>query len=247
MSVAVGALALALCLGAGAYAQDQQTNPSPAPNAGSAPGMQDQQNAPMNGSDMSRRRDRRGDMNGTGMPMAAPEAIDWSRRYALTPLDQKRLQAMGLSKEEVWAVAKAAHEGNVDVDRVAQMVLRGRSYFQIAEELNVPYDSLFKWPQRWQSPEWAEAVKEGSPVWYPRMSGMSGEGGMNRGGMRERGDMMRDQGGMSEGTQRVSAPSCPVCGMKLSTTQTAANPRAVVIQGTTYYCCAGCDMSKAPQ
>jgi len=246
MTLAVGALALALCLGTGAgvYAQDQQNNPTPTPGASSPSGAQDMQN----GTDMGRRgrRGRRadrmgGDMNQSSGTMAEPGAMNWSRRYQLTPLDQKRLQAMGLTKEEVWAVAKAAHESNRDVDDVAQMVLRGRSYFQIADELNIPYSSLLRWPQRWQSAEWADEVKEGSPVWYAHSAGMSGEnGGMNQGGMRERGSM-------PEGVQRVSAPTCPACGMKLSTTETAANPRAVVISGTTYYCCAGCDMSKTQQ
>jgi len=171
--------------------------------------------------------------------------MDWSRRYQLTPLDQKRLQAMGLGKEEVWAVAKAAHESNRDVDDVAQMVLRGRSYFQIATELNVPYNSLFRWPQRWQSAEWAEEVKEGSPVWYAHSPGTTGGGAMNQGGMRERGETNGSGGSTAEGTQRVAAPTCPACGMQLATVESAANPRAVVIAGTTYYCCAGCDMSKA--
>ncbi len=211
MNLAVGALSLALSLGAGAgaYAQDQQSNPtptpSPTPSATSPSGAQDMQNGTMNGSDMGRRGRRRsrrndqmtgGDMTGSSTAAVGPEAIDWSRRYMLTPLDQKRLQAMGLTKEEVWATEKAAHEANVDVDRVAQMVLRGRSFGQIADELNIPYNSMFRWPQRWQSAEWADAVKEGSPVWYAHSSGMSGtNGGMNSGGMRERQDRMQNQGG----------------------------------------------------
>jgi YHS domain-containing protein len=185
----------------------------------------------------------------TPTPMVGNEMhIDWSRRYQLTPLEQKRLQAMGLSKEEVWAVAKAAHESNEDVDTVADMVLRGRTYWQIANELNIPYDSLFKWPQRWQSPEWADQVRAGSPVFIPRSAGMTGENGeMNRGGMGQRGEMMREENGGQASVQPASTATCPVCHMKLSTVQTAANSRAVVINGTTYYCCSGCDMSKATQ
>ncbi len=37
---------------------------------------------------------------------------------------------------------------------------------------------------------------------------------------------------------------CPVCHMKMTTEATAANTRAVTISGKTWYCCAGCDMSK---
>ena len=40
------------------------------------------------------------------------------------------------------------------------------------------------------------------------------------------------------------APKCKACGMTLSTKKTKATPVAVKIKGKTYYCCAGCDMSK---
>jgi hypothetical protein len=37
---------------------------------------------------------------------------------------------------------------------------------------------------------------------------------------------------------------CPVCKtMDMTTTPTASNTRAVKINGKTWYCCAGCDMS----
>jgi hypothetical protein len=177
--------------------------------------------------------------------------INWSDAYQLTPLEHKRLRAMGLSDPEVFAVAKAARESGREVDDVAQMVMRGRSYFQIAEQLGVPYNSLFKWPARWQTPQWQEEVRAGSPVWIPNPQGMTpGNGGdmENSGGnRRERQNRMRSQRGATPGAQRVSAPSCPVCHMQLVTTASAANPRAVVIEGKTYYCCAGCDMSKLPQ
>jgi hypothetical protein len=37
---------------------------------------------------------------------------------------------------------------------------------------------------------------------------------------------------------------CSVCGMTMTAKPTASNKRAVTIKGKTYYCCAGCDMSK---
>jgi hypothetical protein len=39
-------------------------------------------------------------------------------------------------------------------------------------------------------------------------------------------------------------PNCPVCKMALSKTKTDANPTAVKIKKTTYYCCDKCDMSQ---
>jgi hypothetical protein len=37
---------------------------------------------------------------------------------------------------------------------------------------------------------------------------------------------------------------CPACGMMMPTVATATMTRAVKYNGKTYYCCAGCDMSK---
>jgi hypothetical protein len=37
---------------------------------------------------------------------------------------------------------------------------------------------------------------------------------------------------------------CAVCGMTMTAKPTASNTKAVTIKGKTYYCCAGCDMSK---
>jgi hypothetical protein len=128
------------------------------------------------------------------------------------------------------------------------MVFRGRSYWQIAEELGVPYESLFKWPARWQTPQWQEEVRAGSPVWIPNPEAMTPgtRGETERPGRARRGagSNMRS---MAPGAERVSAPTCPVCHMQLTTTASASTPKAVVIEGKTYYCCAGCDMSKTPQ
>ena len=47
--------------------------------------------------------------------------------------------------------------------------------------------------------------------------------------------------------KKAAAPICSACKMTLSTKKTAANPRMVKIGKKTYYCCAGCDMSKKPE
>lgn len=43
---------------------------------------------------------------------------------------------------------------------------------------------------------------------------------------------------------KAAAPTCPACKMTLSTKKTKDNPKAVKINGKTYYCCAKCDMDK---
>jgi len=186
----MGALALALWVGAGSsvVAQDQQNSqPSSTPAASSAAAT-DQQNGGTNGGDMGRRsrRDRmRRNMQGSdmsGMNTARAERIRWSDRYRLTPLEHKRLRAMGLTDAEVFGVANAARESGVDSDEIAQMVLRGRSFFQIADQLGVPFDSLQRRRPEWQTAEWEQGVHEG---WYSyphagSMAGMSSDRGSNR-------------------------------------------------------------------
>lgn len=196
MSLAVGTLALALYVGAGssAFAQDQQNNQPNNPPSSSGAATQDQQNqqnaAPqgqqngtMNGSDMnsndrsSRRRNRDNSMRSSDMSGADVERenrIRWSNRYRLTPLEHKRLRAMGLTDQEVFGVANAAHDSGVDVDEITQMVLRGRSFFQIAEQLGIPYEPLSRRRPEWQTAEWEQGVKEG---WFTHRQGMSSYSG----------------------------------------------------------------------
>src|SRR5205809_883943 len=153
MSFAVGTLALVLFVGAGTsvYAQDQQNNQPANPPASSGATTQDQQSgqtatpqAQPNGADVNGRRSRRERMRDntmrgsdmtTGSSVVGTSRIDWSERYRLTPIEHKRLRAMGLSDDEVFAVSNASEESGVDVDEITQMVLRGRDYFQIAEQL----------------------------------------------------------------------------------------------------------------
>lgn len=40
----------------------------------------------------------------------------------------------------------------------------------------------------------------------------------------------------------AAPPKCSACSMTLSTKKTAQTPRAVKINGKTYYCCAACKM-----
>lgn len=42
----------------------------------------------------------------------------------------------------------------------------------------------------------------------------------------------------------VETLKCAACGMEMSTKRANRRQKAVKIKGKTYYCCAGCDMSK---
>jgi hypothetical protein len=218
----ISVLSLALCLG-----------------SGTSVSAKSHKSDNMKGSQMS---------SSGSMEDRAGMGINWSDRYRLTPLEHKRLRAFGLSDPEVFAVAKASAESGRDVDDVAQMVFRGRTYWQIADDLNIPYDSLFKWPARWQTPQWQDEVRAGSPVWIPNPEAMTPG---SRGEPESPGRARRGGGGtrrgMTPGAERVSTATCPVCHMQLTTTASASAPKAVVISGKTYYCCAGCDMSKIQQ
>jgi len=198
LMLGVGALALSLVTCSGAFARERQAASTMSPGMSAGSGM----------------------MGSTARPMS------WSHRYRLTPIEHKRLRAMGLTDKEVYAVASAAHSSGQSVDEVAQMVLRGREYFQIARDLNIPYSVFEHRRPEWDTPEWKHAVDEG---WYTMEQGTSIPGTPPR------------------GTARAAAMTCPVCGMSLATTRSAATPAMVKIAGTTYYCCAKCDMSKIKQ
>jgi hypothetical protein len=119
-----------------------------------------QQSAPMTG--------------GTAMMDSATRPMDWSHRYMLTPLDHKRFEAMGLNDDEVFMVANAARLSGRDPYEIAQMVLRGRAFFQIARELNIPPDRLNDRMPEWETAEWERAVREG---WYTHRQGMMSTSG----------------------------------------------------------------------
>jgi hypothetical protein len=101
---------------------------------------------------------------------------DWSRRYELTPIEHKRLRAFGLTDEEVFAAANAAEKTGIQLDAPnfddpAQMILRGRAMWQIAQDLNIPVTALASKKPEWETAEWRQAVDEGS--WYAHPAGVS--------------------------------------------------------------------------
>jgi hypothetical protein len=111
----------------------------------------------------------------SGSTMASTEmrSVDWSRRYELTPIEHKRLRALGLTNKEVFAVANAARLSRRSLeapsfDDPAQMILRGRAEWQIARDLNVPATALDDRQPEWETAEWETAVDEG---WFTYRQG----------------------------------------------------------------------------
>jgi len=97
-------------------------------------------------------------------PYAMPVTkIDWSRRYVLTPVEMKRLRAMGLRDSEIFAIANGASLSGMPVDELAQKIFRGETVDMIAEDLHVPVSSLTDVKPEWKTPEWDQAVKDGLP------------------------------------------------------------------------------------
>jgi hypothetical protein len=173
MRLALGAAALALCVGTGtgAYAQDQQGG-------------------------MTSGADRQSGMMGTTSMSDQTGRTDWSRRFRLTPLEHKRLRAMGLTNSEVFGVANAAEQSGLYVDDIAQMVLRGREFFQIARDLNIPFDRLNDRRPEWETAEWDQAVREG---WYTHRQGQSSMTMERQRTMERRESTTERQGGASSG------------------------------------------------
>jgi len=58
------------------------------------------------------------------------------------------------------------------------------------------------------------------------------------------GSASASNGGGQQVADTEETMKCPVCGMTMTAKATASNKKAVTIKGKTYYCCAGCDMSK---
>jgi hypothetical protein len=148
MRQALGALVLALCVGVPAVqAQDDRQTST--------------------GSGMA--------MSGSSGMMAGNRHMDWSHRYMLTPIEHKRLRALGLSDDEVFAAANAAEAAHVHLDaptldNPAQMLLRGMSYWEIARQLNIPTDVLNRRKPEWETAEWRQGVDEG---WFAHRQGMT--------------------------------------------------------------------------
>ena len=51
-------------------------------------------------------------------------------------------------------------------------------------------------------------------------------------------------GGAQQVADTEETLKCAVCGMTMTAKATASNTKKVTIKGKSYYCCAGCDMSK---
>jgi hypothetical protein len=93
---------------------------------------------------------------------------DWSRGYTLTPVEHKRLRALGLTDKEVFAAANAARLSRRSLDAPAfddpvQMLQRGSTSGEIAKALNVATTDLDDRMPLWETAEWKTAVDEG---WY---------------------------------------------------------------------------------
>jgi len=107
----------------------------------------------------------------------------WSRSYRLTPLDEKRFHAMGLTKKEIYIVANTAHLTAMDPDEIVQMIFRGATATTIGEQFNLDPKQLTTPRPEWTTPEWDQAVEHGSawPIYISGDRGMgNGERGMRR-------------------------------------------------------------------
>ena len=51
-------------------------------------------------------------------------------------------------------------------------------------------------------------------------------------------------GGAQQVADTEETMKCPVCGMMMTAKATGSNTKSVTIKGKTYFCCAGCNMSK---
>lgn len=100
----------------------------------------------------------------------------WSRAYRLTPLEQKRLRAMGLTNKQIYVVANTARLTGRDPDDIAQMIFRGMTVRMIADEYNLNPTVLETPRPEWTTPEWEQAVERGSAWPMP----MSSDRGMPR-------------------------------------------------------------------
>ena len=92
----------------------------------------------------------------------------WRRAYRLTPVDHKRMREMGLKDQEVFFVANTAYATGRDPDDIIQMIFRGMTELQIADEFNLRPELVTKSVEpQWTTPEWQAAVQRGDPSWPP--------------------------------------------------------------------------------
>jgi hypothetical protein len=113
------------------------------------------------------------------------EEFTWSHAYRVTPLEYKRLRAIGLNEEEIAVASNAARlTGRQDVELFVQAILRGETAHSIAAQHGLAVSRLLSRPEYWQTEAWRQAVERGDPWWVPSgtMSSVAG----SRSEMRDR-------------------------------------------------------------
>jgi hypothetical protein len=114
-----------------------------------------------------------------------PGEFSWSHAYTLTPLEYKRLRAIGLNEEEIAVAANTAHlSGRQYVDDVVQAILRGDTAYTIAARYGLAVSWITAEPEVWKTEGWKQAVDRGDPWWVPSRAMASVAG--SRSEMRER-------------------------------------------------------------
>lgn len=92
----------------------------------------------------------------------------WSRAYVLTPIEHKRLRAMGLSDREVFVAAQTAHlAGRQHVDDIVQMILRGETAHSLAYRHGLAVSWITERRPEWETEAWRQAVERGDMWWIP--------------------------------------------------------------------------------
>jgi hypothetical protein len=109
------------------------------------------------------------------VPVYAPVVRDWSRAYALTPLEHRRLRAYGLKDVEIYLLAYASVVTRHNIDELCQLYLVHAPASQQAEYLglslpwltNTDYGlaEVLKLYPEWNTPAWLAAVDRGD-YWY---------------------------------------------------------------------------------
>jgi len=117
-----------------------------------------------------------GMMSGSDMTTGMTSHTDWSRRYILTPMEYRRLHALGLSDPEIYAAANVAERTGIqldgpNLDDPVQMIQRGATMWEIAQKFNVPLPALESRRPEWEAAEWRQSD---SGFWYAHSTGMTG-------------------------------------------------------------------------
>jgi hypothetical protein len=117
--------------------------------------------------------------------MTGSTEFTWSHAYQLTPLEHKRLRAIGLTEDEIFLAARTANlAGRQHVDDVVQMILRGETAHSIAQRYGLAVDWITEKRPEWTTEAWKQAVDRGDPWWVSSSAAMSVAG--SRSEMRDR-------------------------------------------------------------